>query len=449
MTRNQYEDVVRKGTIRHTNPHVSVVFSEATPDSNSPSSLPLPMELSAEPDINRSTQKLVKSAQLGNRLTQNFSKLISSMGLRGTQRHTGTVHRKNLGVGGGHHPSVSRRKSMYSSAPPPSENIHLPWLECVAELLHPSTICSSSQGTHYLYCLQQRKRQCSQLSLALTCIYQQTPRKNRERTQETIVIKKERKYSKWNTNTTQKASDLGSSQRFQDTQNDYTKMLSPPLSVASEDSDSQHKDGLSTPCNGFVSLPLQLEEDALLLSIQQASSLDVAQQKDEFNNSRMQYMDKYMHTLFSPIFLTIMTRTSDLIDSSTLREILWEWLVDTDKELTGLAGALFLLICERSNQGDLQSFFNSKVDEDDGSKLAVIRYMHETCVCTQMYAYSAYIRMYVRLCIIVSANVFTHISLCLCVCVCVCVCCVCVCVCVCVLLLCVRACNPIYETVCR
>jgi hypothetical protein len=358
MTRSQqYDDVVRR-TIRHHSANVSVVFTEASSDA--PQSLPTPQDVSADTHLTRSNQRYTKSGQLGNRLTQNFSKLISSIGLRGTQHHTGTTRRKSMLTSGGHRPSVSRRKSMYM--PMAHETIHLPWLESVAELLHPSTICNTHQQLTYFQCFQNRKKQCAQLSFALTCIYRYKLPDSQECTEEEVpVTKKERKSSKW---TLHKTYDSGTQNRkILDPRNESPQLPSSPLSSFSLGQDDQLKDGVFNLCVGYLSLPVHLEQDALLVSMEKANAVNTSQQIKAFSTSRLHYMEHHMSTLFAPIFSTIMVQSEDLADKSSLRDILWECLLDKDKEVSSLASALFLLVCEKSNLGELHSFFQKKMDK--------------------------------------------------------------------------------------
>ena len=398
-----FDDVTRRTTLR--NPKVNVVYTkdaagstESLRSSDNPNpATSIVQETSPGPSLRQrknTLSTLLAPTSAGNRLSQNISKLMSSIGLSGSFRHS--TRRRSM-VTSTTSPSLPltasiRRKSvMGDSLSSDHEAVHIPWLETVAQLLRPSALRVPEYEQDHTMCLKMRKKQCAKLTASLLKIYSYQPEpRRRALTPDSASHKK----SKWEAasfsskRSLHSQSPVGNNKQLQRPQ-----CLSPEVALSAFQGKGSPLDELLegtrtmkySPCAGCSTLPVLLERDALLSSLEHEATFSTKMKVEEFGRSRRTYMKDHVATLFASIFITVMARVNDLskLSLSEVQDAAWELLLDPDKELASLASAFFLLVCDRTCHKEMSKFFSSKMEgggdaenRDTIARLAALQYTH-------------------------------------------------------------------------
>lgn len=376
-----FDDVTRRNTLR--NPKVNVIYTkdvlgstESLRSSDNPSpALPTVHDTSPGPAVrqrkNTLSTLLAPTSTAGQRISQNISKLISSIGLSGSFRHS--TRRRSM-VASNTNPSLAltssiRRKSVVGeSVSSENEAVHIPWLETVAQLLQPSTLRVPEHEQDHAMCLKMRKKQCAKLTASLLKIYSYQPEpRRRALTPDSQSHKK----SKWDTASfSSKRSTLSQSPAANGRQRAHC--LSPEMALSAFQGKGSPLEELLegtrtmqySPCAGCSTLPVLLERDALLSSLEYEATFSTKLKVEEFGRSRQAYMKDHVANLFASMFVTVMACVTDLSKLSIchVQDTAWQLLLDPDKELASLASAFFLLFCDKASHKEMSKFFSSKME---------------------------------------------------------------------------------------
>ena len=387
-----FDDVTRRTTLR--NPKVNVIYtkdalgsSESLRSSDNPSSAaPTTQDTSPWPTSRQrknTLSALLAPASTGNRISQNISKLITSIGLSGSFRHSTrrrsmvtTSTSPSLPI-----PSSVRRKSvMVESASSDHETVHIPWLETVAQLLQPTALRVPEHERDHSISLKIRKKQCAKLTTSLLKIYSYQPEaRRRALTPDSANHKK----SKWDTASFSSKRSLLSQSPVGTNRQLQRACLSPEAALSTFQGKGSPLDelleGMTTmqysPCVGCSVLPVLLERDTLLSSLEHEATFSTKMKVEEFGKSRRAYVKDHVATLFTSMFVTVMARVSDLskLSLGNVQDVAWQLLLDPDKELASLASAFFLLVCDKASHNEMSKFFSSKMEgTNDAEKREII-----------------------------------------------------------------------------
>lgn len=256
---------------------------------------------------------------------------------------------------------------MGESASSASEAVHIPWLETVAELLQPSTLRIPEHERDHSMCLRIRKKQCAKLTASLMKIYSYQPEARRRALTPECGSHK----SKWDSSLyNSKRSTIGHSTAVYGRQK--AKCFSLELALSAFQGKGSPLDELLegtltmqySPCVGCTALPVLLERDALLSSLEHEATFSTKDKIEEFGRSRQAYVKDHVATLFASMFVTVMARVGDLSKLSLchVQDAAWQFLLDPDKELASLAGAFFLLVCDKASHEEMSKYFSSKME---------------------------------------------------------------------------------------
>lgn len=376
-----FDDVTRRNTLR--NPKVNVVYTkdvlgstESLKSSDNPNpALPTVQDTSPGPAVRQrknTLSALLAPTSAGQRISQNISKLISSIGLSGGSfRHS--TRRRSM-VASTTSPSLTftssvRRKSVVGeSASSEYEAVHIPWLETVAQLLQPSTLRVPEHERDHAMCLKMRKKQCAKLTASLLKIYSYQPEPRRRALTPDFLSHKK---SKWDTASfSSKRSTLSQSPATNSRQR--THCLSPEMALSAFQGKGSPLEELLegtrtmqySPCAGCSTLPVLLERDALLFSLEYEATFSTKMKVEEFGRSRQAYMKDHVANLLASMFVTVMACVTDLSKLSVchIQDTAWQLLLDPDKELASLASAFFLLFCDKASHKEMSKFFSSKME---------------------------------------------------------------------------------------
>ena len=374
-----FDEVTRRNTSR--NPKVNVVYSanqlgstESLRSADNPApSIQIVHDTSPGPAARQrknTLSTLLAPTSAGQRISQNLTKLISSIGLTGSFRRS--ARRKSMVASTG--PSVTlnssiRRKSvMDDSASSPSEAVHIPWLETVAELLQPSALRIPEHERDHSMCLRIRKKQCAKLTASLLKIYSYQPESRRRALTPECGSHKPKSgasslYRSKNSSVSRSTAVYGSQK---------AKYISPELALSTFQGKGSPLDELLegtltmqySPCVGCTALPVLLERDALLSSLEHEATFSTKDKIEEFGRRRQAYVKDHVATLFASMFVTVMARVGDLSKLSLchVQDTAWQFLLDPDKELASLAGAFFLLVCDKASHEEMSKYFSSKME---------------------------------------------------------------------------------------
>ena len=319
-------------------------------------------------------------------------------------------------------PTIGRHKSFLGREGSPHQEVdyvHLPWSETVAELLLPSCLRISEYEADPDRCLQKRKHQCLELFTALLKVYSYDSSGDTEKQGSPALVTSPNSRSFKEFHATWRSKHGGSlsngSSRLMSPASEASHPRTASLSQSVEDLVNRQLMTYS-PCKGCHILPIALELDALQASLEQETTGALQDRLRDFKRKRQKYMKENISTLLSSIFHTILSVTDDLskYTISHLRDISWSLLLDTDTDLSSLAGTFLLVIADGFSRDELCDYFQSKCNNarSTDTVLTVARQVYTMLSATSTYVHLCCMRPTYFVCHIVAIRSYNHCTTC-------------------------------------